>query len=163
MSEPREPVDPPPGPFVVPPQASPFPPLDGEGSGDARSDWNRGADAHDLAGTSGRLDALRRFAFPPDEPPGEAELAARDLRWTSRVILVTTVVLLIFNIAAVQNWARQQAPGWGSATVRELADVWDARMALLGADQPRQGLREAYEAFRDARFPGQEGATEDRD
>lgn len=163
MSEPREPIDPPDGPFVVPPRASPFPPLDGEGSGDARSDWNTGADAHDLPGTSGRLAALRRLAFPPDEPPGEAELAARDLRWASRVILVATVVLLVFNIAAVQNWARQQPPGWGAATVRELADVWDTRMALLGADQPRQGLREAYEAFRVARFPGQAAGTEGRD
>jgi len=161
MSTPDDPSEPPLAPFPARPQASPFPPL--EGAGDPSADWNTGADAHDLPMRQGRLAALRRLAFPPDDPPGEAELAARDLRWTGRVIVVATLVLLVLNIAAVQNWARQQAPGWGPATVRELADVWNARMALLGADQPRQGLREAYETFRDARFPGQDGGTEGRD
>lgn len=163
MNTPDDPSEPPLAPFPVPPQVSPFPPLEGEGAIDPPADWNSGADAHDLPMRSGRLAALRRLAFPPDEPPGEAELAARDLRWTGRVMVVATLLLLVFNIAAVQNWARQQAPGWGSATVRELADVWDARMALLGADQPRQGLREAYAAFHDARFPGQGGEAEGRD
>lgn len=163
MSTPDDPSEPPLAPFPAAPSVSPFPPLDGEGGADPPTDWNSGADAHDLPIRQGRLAALRRLAFPPDEPPGEAELAARDLRWTGRVIVVATLVLAVFNIAAVQNWARQQAPGWGPVTVRELADVWAVRMALLGADQPRQGLREAYEAFREARFPGQGGETEGRD
>ena len=155
MSDPNDPEDPLLAPFPTRPVASPFPPLADQGRPpDPPSDWNAGADAHDLPTRESRLKALGRFAFPPDEPPGEPELAARDQRWTTRVILVATLFLLIFNAASIQNWARQQAPGWTTSTVRQLGDVWAAQLEQLGADQPRQGVREAYEAFRDQRFVG---------
>jgi hypothetical protein len=163
MSDPRDPVDPPIGPFEAPPQASPFPPLPDQVRPSGNGDWNAGADAHDLPTRPGRLAALRRLAFPPDEPPGEGELAARDLRWTGRVILTATLVLLVFNAASLQNWARQQPVGWVSGTVRAVGDAWAERVALLGADQPRQGVREAWEAFRDARFVSPQESSGARD
>jgi hypothetical protein len=163
MTDPRDPVDPPAGAFAPPSQSSPFPPLAGDGPADPQSDWNTGADAHDLSVGSGRLAALRRFAFPPDEPPGEAELAARDLRWTGRVILTATVVLLVFNAASLQSWARQQPVGWVAGTVRAVGDAWAERVALLGTDQPRRGIREAWEAFRQARFIAPAQGADGRD
>ncbi|WP_396593911.1 hypothetical protein [Brevundimonas sp. R86498] len=96
--------------------------------------------------------ALGRFAFPPGEPPDDAGVAARERRWTSRVIVIATVFLLVFNGVSIQNWSRQQAPGWMTTTVRRLADVWTEQLALLGADQPREAVREAYERARDARW-----------
>lgn len=159
MSDPNDPEDPPLAPFPTQPVTSPFPPLEGQGRPpDPPSDWNAGADAHDLPTRESRLKALGRFAFPPDEPPGEPELAARDQRWTTRVILVATLFLLIFNAASIQNWARQQPPGWTTSTVRQLGDVWAAQLEQLGADQPRQGVREAYEALREQRFLGTSGS-----
>lgn len=154
-----------PFPTALPP--SPFPPLEGgtepyleaaepeSRPADPPSDWIQTADAHDLPTAAAPepinpLLALGRFAFPPGEPPDEEGIAARDRRWTSRVIVVAGVFLLIFNVASVQNWTRQQPPGWITTTVGRLAEVWSEQMALLGADRPRQAVRDAYQRARDA-------------
>lgn len=164
--------DPPLAPFPTALTPSPFPPLDGETApylepveaeaaraapltAQEGADWIETADAHDLPvapepAPANPLLALGRFAFPPGEPPDEEGLAARDRRWTSRVIVVATVFLLIFNIASVQNWTRQQAPGWLTTTVGRLAEVWSEQMALLGADRPRDAVRNGYERAREA-------------
>jgi hypothetical protein len=160
--DPEEPV----APFPAQP-VSPFPPLEGEAAqpyldtpADPPSDWIETADAHDLP-TAPEPDpvvnpllALGRFAFPPGPPPDDEGVAARDRRWASRAILVATVFLLIFNAVSIQNWSRQQAPGWVTTTVHRLADVWAEQIAQLGADQPRQAVRDGYEAARDAEWAG---------
>jgi hypothetical protein len=69
---------------------------------------------------------------------------------------VATLVLLIFNAQSIQNWSRQQAPGWVTTTVRRLADVWTEQIAQLGADQPRQAVRDAYERAREAEWGRQD-------
>jgi len=155
MSEPRNPNDPfpPLEPFHPPPE-NPFPPLD-VGS-DPPSDWIQSADAHDLPTRENRLAALGRFAFPPPPPLDEEGVAARAQRWAAQVVVFVTALMLVFNIHAVQNWARQQPPGWITATVQQLADVWAARLTLLGADQPREGVRDLYQRARDQRFVGQD-------
>ncbi len=143
--------------------ASPFPPLaeavpvttpPRAASLDPPSDWIATADAHDLPTRENALLALGRFAFPPAPPPDEEGVAARDRRWTSRMIVVAVAFLLIFNAVSIQNWSRQQPPGWVTATAQQLADVWVAQIALLGANQPRQGVRDAYENAREWRFIG---------
>lgn len=130
---------------------------------DVPSDWIQSADAHDLPTAPepqpvNPLLALGRFAFPPGEPPDEEGIAARDRRWTSRVIVIAAAFLLIFNIASVQNWTRQQEPGWITTTVGRLAEVWSEQMALLGADRPRETVRDAYERARDAGWSDNERA-----
>ncbi|MFC5346215.1 hypothetical protein ACETK8_15520 [Brevundimonas staleyi] len=158
-------------PFPTAAPANPFPPLGGEPAEPyledpeadpnapvAGADWIETADAHDLPTAPEPVNpllALGRFAFPPGEPPDEEGVAARDRRWTSRVIVIATVFLLIFNAVSIQNWSRQQAPGWVTTTVRRLADVWSEQIAQLGADQPRQAVRDGYEAARDADWPGE--------
>jgi hypothetical protein len=163
--DPETPVNP------FPTGASPFPPLveavpapapvpatpiaaPGAARVDPPSDWIENADAHDLPIRDNALLALGRFAFPPAPPPDEEGVAARDRRWTSRAIVVAVAVLLIFNAVSVQTWARQQPPGWVTSTVQQLADVWAAQVALLGADQPREGVRTLYQDARDRRFVG---------
>jgi len=173
-----DPHDTPVGPFPTAIGPSPFPPLDDPtpadailgdeilGSGltvapaDPSSDWNQAADAHDLsvsheAQRANPLAALGRFAFPPAPHLDDEGVAARDRRWTSRTIVFATLFLLIFNAVSIQNWSRQQVPGWVTSTVQQLADVWSAQIAQLGADQPRQGMRELYHAAQAQRFPGQ--------
>ncbi|WP_029415090.1 hypothetical protein [Brevundimonas bacteroides] len=169
-------------PTTLPP--SPFPPLQDEATPylddpepsptqpaeppftDPPSDWIQTADAHDLPTAPGPepvnpLLALGRFAFPPGEPPDEEGLAARDRRWTSRVIVIATVFLLTFNIASVQNWVRQQEPGWVTTTVSRLSEVWSEQMALLGAERPREAVREAYENARDSDWRSGDSTTAD--
>ena len=152
-------------PFPTALPANPFPPLEGEAAEpylddaveDVGSDWIETADAHDLPTAPDPVNpllALGRFAFPPGEPPDEEGVAARDRRWTSRIIVVAAVFLLVFNAVSIQNWSRQQAPGWVTTTVRRLADVWAEQIAQLGADQPRQIVRDGYEAARDAEWAG---------
>ena len=157
-------------PFPTATPVNPFPPLEGEPAepwledpvADPPSDWIETANAHDLPTApepelvSNPLVALGRFAFPPGEPPDEEGVAARDRRWTSRVIVIAAVFLLIFNAVSIQNWSRQQAPGWVTTTVHRLADVWAEQIAQLGADQPRQAVRDGYEAARDADWPGEQ-------
>ena len=168
MNDRSDPPDIPLEPFPTAIPVSPFPPLEGEAAEpylddplvDPPSDWIQAADAHDLP-TAARpervgnpLTALGRFAFPPGEPPDEEGVAARDRRWTSRAIVAAAVFLLIFNAVSIQTWSRQQAPGWLATTVRRLADVWAEQIAQLGADQPRQAVRDAYETARDADWAG---------
>lgn len=159
-------------PFPTALPTNPFPPLEGEtepyledpvadpGYREAGGDWIETANAHDLPtapepeAPANPLVALSRFAFPPGPPPDEEGVAARDRRWTSRIIVVATVFLLIFNAVSIQNWSRQQAPGWVTMTVHRLADVWAEQIAQLGADQPRQAVRDGYEAARDADWNG---------
>lgn len=146
MSEPTDPIDP--FPTQAHPPVSPFPPLD------PPSDWNSGADAHDLPTRENALVALGRFAFPPAPPLDEEGEAARARRWTSQTLFVVCAFLMIFNAGSVQNWARQQPPGWGQSTVDRLATVWVEQLELLGADLPVEGLRQAWREFQAARFDG---------
>ncbi|HEY1224545.1 MAG TPA: hypothetical protein VGE54_04885 [Brevundimonas sp.] len=149
--EPEQPLDP--FPTAIP-TVSPFPPLENE----PVTDWVEQADAHDLPTRENKLVALGRFAFPPAPPLDDEGVAARDRRWTSRTIVFLAVFMLIFNAASIQNWSRQQAPGWVTSTVQQLSDVWSAQLSQLGADQPRHAIRTAYDNARAARFPGQEPA-----
>ncbi len=151
-----------PAPFPTAPGFSPFPPLQSdpiaEASEDPPSDWNQGADAHDLPARehpiAAPIAALGRFAFPPGPPPDEEGLAARDRRWTSRAIVFATVMLLVFNAVSLQNWARQQPACWIPETVGRLAEVWTEQVAQLGADIPRQSARDAYQRAQEQRFIG---------
>jgi hypothetical protein len=135
------------------PPASPFPPL-----GDPPSDWMETADAHDLPTRDNALVALGRFAFPPEPPLDEEGASARDRRWTGWVLLTTTLFLLTFNAASPLEWSRQQPPGWVPETVRRLSEVWVEQLSAFGAEQPRQGLRDAWLAARNVRFVGQAAA-----
>lgn len=152
--EPDRPLDPFPTAYPV---ASPFPPLEGEAA-EPVTDWVPQADAHDLPTRENKLVALGRFAFPPAPPLDDEGVAARDRRWTSRTVFFLAAFMLIFNAASIQNWSRQQAPGWVTSTVQQLSDVWSTQLTQLGADQPRHAIRTAYDNARAARFPGQQPA-----
>ncbi|WP_374515410.1 hypothetical protein [Brevundimonas sp.] len=148
-------------PFPTHRPESPFPPLyeslppPQEPPPDPPSDWIESADAHDLPTRENALVALGRFAFPPAPPLDDEGVAARDRRWTSRAIATATLFLLVFNAASPLNWARQQPPGWIPQTVERLSEVWTEQLAVFGVDMPRRGLRETWDAAREARFVGQ--------
>jgi len=164
-----EPEDPPIplAPFPVHRPDSPFPPLAESVAAppDPPSDWIGTADAHDLAvrhdtARETALAALGRFAFPPAPPLDDEALAARDRRWTSRTVMTAAAFLLVFNAVSPLNWSRQQPPGWIPETVRQLSEAWVEQLAVFGVDQPRQGVRDAWDAARRARFIGQASASD---
>ncbi|CAN5474596.1 hypothetical protein BH10PSE1_BH10PSE1_35540 [soil metagenome] len=157
MTDPSEPQNP--GPFPTEIPGSPFPPVEQEMTpAGPPSDWNTAADAHDLSvgheTSPNPLLAFGRFAFPPAPAPDEEGIAARDRRWTSRAIMIATVLMVVFNAASIQNWSRQQAPGWVSTTVQQLGDVWAAQLTQPGADRPRQAVRDFWTGFQDMGFDG---------
>jgi len=158
MTDDRDPPEIPLEAFPVHQPDSPFPPLYESlppTPADPLSDWIQSADAHDLPTRENRLAALGRFAFPPAPPLDDEGIAARDRRWTSRAIFVIAAFMLVFNAVSPLNWSRQQAPGWLQGTVQQMSEVWVAQLAVFGVDMPRQGVREAWMAARDARFIGQ--------
>jgi hypothetical protein len=148
MSDPKDPVDP--FPTQAQPPVSPFPPLD------LPSDWIDTADAHDLPTRENALVALGRFAFPPAPALDEEGEASRARRWTSQTLFVVCAFLMIFNAGSVQNWARQQPPGWGQSTVDRLAAVWVEQLELLGANLPVDGMRQTWRELQAVRFDGRE-------
>jgi hypothetical protein len=98
-----------------------------------------------------------RFTFlaPWEEPEVDRyeELsAARDQRWTGRIIIIATVALAVFNSASITSWASTLPPNWGTETIRLVARVWDERLAQMGLDQPRAVVRKAYEAQKAKRW-----------
>jgi len=125
---------------------------------DPVSDWIPEADAHDLRTFRGRLRAFGRSLYPV-EPRLDAEaVAASDRRWTDVVILVVAAFMLTFNAVSPLNWSREQPPGWWSVTVGRVSEVWVDQLAQVGTDMPRQGMRDIWHSWQDARFPGQEPA-----
>lgn len=163
--DPEEPI----APFPAPPSGSPFPPLGREFEtpaapdpvADEREVADVPTDAPDQPVRDNAIAALGRFAFPPAPPLDDEGVAARDRRWTSRVVLGVAVLMLVFNPASIQNWSRQQEPGWGTATIQQLADVWSAQAAQLGADRPRQAVRDLWASLSELRFPGQDASGQD--
>lgn len=167
----ERPVDPFPTEFAKPP-VSLFPPIyeaapvepstpaaaipPSVASADPPSDWNAGADAHDLPTADNPLVALGRFAFPPEPPLDDDGQSARDRRWTSRIIVFATLFLIVFNAVSPQNWSRQQPPGWGTETVRRMSDVWAEQIAQTGADRPRQWGHDLWRDWQEMRFAGSE-------
>jgi hypothetical protein len=94
---------------------------------------------HPLARVS-RFTGLKPEGFVPLEIQAE-----RSRRWTSRTLVTATLLLAVFNAHAIQSWASTLAPNWATVTIRELADVWGARMGAAGLDAPRRGMRSAWE------------------
>jgi hypothetical protein len=85
------------------------------------------------------------FAF--GEPTDEDIIADHARRWTSRAILVATLLLAVLNSPSIQTWATTLPPTWGSQTVDDLAEVWTRRLEQLGLDQPRSVVHDHYQAF----------------
>ncbi len=86
-------------------------------------------------------------ANPQREPPppeGEA--------WTSAVIAIAAVALLLVNARSVRSWTAQLPPGEAALAARDLADRWGTATARLGLDAPRAALAGAWEKLLAARF-----------
>ena len=97
------------------------------------------------------VDGLRRASGydPGAEDEEHDELAAaRTRRWISRTILFATITLAVLNAASLHSWATTLPPGWATETVRELADTWNDRLAMLGLDQPRKAIHDQYESWK---------------
>jgi hypothetical protein len=84
--------------------------------------------------------------FEPEAPPRDDLEAVRAKGWTTRTIIVATIVLALLNAHSLQSWATTLPPDWGGETIRALADAWFGRTADAGLDAPRAAIHDAYDA-----------------
>ena len=97
------------------------------------------------------VELLRRASgYDPgaDDEAHDDLAAGRTRRWISRTILFATITLLVLNAVSLHSWATTLPPGWGSETIRELADTWNSRLAMLGLDRPRKAIHDQYESWK---------------
>ena len=91
---------------------------------------------------SGALD----HGFEPETPEPDFWDADRARGWTSRTILIATVVLALLNAHALQSWVTTLAPSWSGQMIRRLVAAWSSRTEAAGLDRPRAAIHDAYEA-----------------
>ena len=97
------------------------------------------------------VELLRRLSgYDPgaDDEENDELTAGRTQRWAGRVVLFATLLLAILNAPSLHSWATTLPPGWGSETIREIADVWNQRLAMVGLDQPRKAIHDTYEGWK---------------
>ena len=97
------------------------------------------------------VELLRRASgYDPgaDDEAHDDLAAGRTRRWISRTILFATLTLLVLNAVSLHSWATTLPPGWGSETIRQIADTWDQRLSMLGLDRPRKALHDQYESWK---------------
>ncbi len=83
-----------------------------------------------------------------DDAAADDIVAGRALRWTSRAILTAALFLLVFNAKSLVTWSTTLPPNWATATIRDLSNVWDRRMAEVGLEAPRDVIHARYEALK---------------
>ena len=84
--------------------------------------------------------------FEPETPAHDDLEAHRARGWTTRTVIMATLVLALLNAHSLQSWATTLPPDWGGETIRALADAWYTRTADAGLDTPRAAIHDAYEA-----------------
>jgi hypothetical protein len=93
------------------------------------------------------IELAEAAGFDLSDPVDEDIKADHARRWTSRSILVATLLLAALNSPSIQTWATTLPPTWGSQTIDDLAVVWTSRLEQLGLDQPRTVAHDHYQAF----------------
>ena len=119
--------------------------------------------AHEPDSFERMVERLRRMSGydPGAEDEEHDEVAAgRTRRWISRAILFATLTLLALNAQSLHSWATTLPPGWGSETIRELADTWNDRLSMLGLDQPRKTIHDTYESWKGAKAAAPTAASQ---
>lgn len=96
------------------------------------------------------IELVEAAGFDISDPTDEDLKADHARRWTSRSILIATLLLAALNSPSIQTWATTLPPTWGSQTVDDLAEVWTSRLEELGLDQPRTVIHTHYQAFQQA-------------
>ena len=106
----------------------------------------------------------------PHETPSPLDLPEPDLEdgsglgWTSGVIAVAALLLLLTNAVSLRDWINEQPPGPLQARASALADGWVAFTDGIGWGKPRAMLHEQWKRAEEARFPsnGDQPAADQR-
>jgi hypothetical protein len=91
----------------------------------------------------------------PDAPPPDA----RALRWTTMIIAVASIGLLLTNAATIAEWGAEMTPSPAVVRFVNVADRWHTVTDRTGLGAARKGVHAVWKKLEAARFPGQEPAA----
>jgi hypothetical protein len=99
----------------------------------------------------------------PVDLPEPAVPLPHPLRWTTTVIAVATLFLLLFNAHALRGWSYQLSPNDETARVVTVAESWYDAAGKAGLNFPVETMHGWYQSARDARFGANKKQAENPD
>ena len=87
--------------------------------------------------------------FPVDLP-GDLDCGEGALRWTARLLTVTTFALALLNADAIASWTNELPPSPTTARVMAVADSWNDATARLGLNRPHAELHRLWKRAQSA-------------
>ena len=88
----------------------------------------------------------------PVDLPDPAEPLPAPLRWTSEVIVAATLVLALFNAAAIRSWSYQLDTNAFTARVVTAAEAWYDVADSVGLNRPVAATHAGWQSVKDLRF-----------
>lgn len=90
--------------------------------------------------------------FPVDLP-ADPDGGTGALRWTSGILIATTLALAVLNASAIASWSHDLPPSPGTAKVMAIADAWQDKTARLGFDRPHAKLHKVWKRAQSSQWP----------
>ncbi|HYD11871.1 MAG TPA: hypothetical protein VEC11_03390 [Allosphingosinicella sp.] len=104
---------------------------------------------------------LTHTSSPVDLPEPAVPLPHDGLKWTTTVMVVATLFLLVFNAHALRGWAYELVPDDTSAKIVVVSERWYDLTARAGLNRPVEALHGWWRGNMNLRFPGQAEAAPD--
>ncbi|MEA3013556.1 MAG: hypothetical protein QOD42_2101 [Sphingomonadales bacterium] len=104
---------------------------------------------------------LAHTLSPVDLPEPAEPLPHDGLRWTSTIIVLATLILLVFNAHTLRGWAYELHPTDANAKIVSASEGWYDATASIGLNRPVEALHKAWREVMNLRFAGQEPAPPD--
>jgi hypothetical protein len=79
-----------------------------------------------------------------DEQTADPLVQRRALAWTSTVIAVAAIFLLVFNATALHSWASSLKPSDATVELAAVAGGWEDATARLGLTAPRAFVHDVW-------------------
>ena len=104
---------------------------------------------------------LTHTSSPVDLPEPAVPLPHDGLKWTTTVIAVATIFLLVFNAHALRGWAYELSPTDTTARVVSASESWYDLTTRAYLNRPVEALHHWWRGNMNLRFPGQDPAAVD--
>jgi hypothetical protein len=104
---------------------------------------------------------LTHTSSPVDLPEPAVPLPHDGLRWTTTIIAIASVFLLVFNAGSLRGWAYELTPTDTNAKIVSATETWYDLTAGLGLNRPVDALHHWWRGNMNLRFPGQPEAAVD--
>ena len=104
---------------------------------------------------------LTHTSSPVDLPEPAMPLPHDGLKWTTTVLAVATLFLLVFNAGSLRGWAYELVPDETAARIVTVSETWYDLTARLGLNRPVSALHHWWRGNMNLRFPGQAEAPPD--